>query len=387
MSNIYIPPKINVGFQNRQDTYTGKLAYVVYFDDKGKLHKEPSWNGWRNKDIPNEIYENEPLEGFVLNKKAGGDNYGWNHRNTYSRVYDPRGFEFEITIENLLWILECSNCIKGKGLEGKYIYGWDGKDLVLVPTESPDYQTIVDKNTIRQNNNFIKGKDLIVGATYKTLTDKLYVYLGRYKYYDTTHSTVPREDFNCAIDNLTILRQDFKIVDAYYMYKDCGYQYYFAELENNRLDMGRWGSYVSHWRSLPKKFIECVDSTCHPDYKVFFENKVENQDFFSPIDVTKNKIVPLTYDQFHNDISIWIATSSSKYWGKQFFFCKDGVFDSETIYYDNQIASLYVSNRGRSYNKTSYCSIKTIFDVFKPCCGIQYLMNGKEYKRIGIGNE
>lgn len=29
-SNIFIPRKIKVGFNNRKDTYTGKLAYVIY---------------------------------------------------------------------------------------------------------------------------------------------------------------------------------------------------------------------------------------------------------------------------------------------------------------------------------------------------------------------
>ena len=36
-SNIFIPKAINVGYQNRSSTYTGKLAYVIYYDEKGKL--------------------------------------------------------------------------------------------------------------------------------------------------------------------------------------------------------------------------------------------------------------------------------------------------------------------------------------------------------------
>ena len=68
-SSIFIPKTINVGYQNRSGTYTGKLAYVIYYDEKGKLRKETSWNGWRDKDIPNNEYDNIPTEGFVLNKK------------------------------------------------------------------------------------------------------------------------------------------------------------------------------------------------------------------------------------------------------------------------------------------------------------------------------
>ena len=36
-SNIFIPKTINVGYRNRDDTYTGKLAYVIYYAEKCKL--------------------------------------------------------------------------------------------------------------------------------------------------------------------------------------------------------------------------------------------------------------------------------------------------------------------------------------------------------------
>ena len=62
---FFIPEKINVGFQERNDTYTNKLAYVIYFDEKNVLRKEKSWDGWRDKKIPNEIFENVPTSGFV----------------------------------------------------------------------------------------------------------------------------------------------------------------------------------------------------------------------------------------------------------------------------------------------------------------------------------
>ena len=101
---MFIPKKINVGFQERSDTYSGKLAYVIYYDEKNKLRKEGSWNSWRDNKIPNEEFNNEPTSGFVLNRKAGGGRWGWNSRQTYVRVYDPRGWEFELTVPNLLFL-------------------------------------------------------------------------------------------------------------------------------------------------------------------------------------------------------------------------------------------------------------------------------------------
>ena len=391
MSNIIIPPKLNVGFQNRDDTYTGKLAYVIYFDEKGKLHKEPSWNGWRDEKIPNEIYENEPLEGFVLNKKVGGYKSHWDFRQTYARVYDPRGFEFEITVENLLWILENNNCIKGKGLEGEYIYGWSGGDLLLIPISSPDYQEISKKNLIRKNNEFIKGKDLVIGATYKSIDDRLYVYLGRYRYYDTKHvselTDIP-EGYIGALDNLYFYFQNGKNNTGYYFYKDFGLQYYFAEVDNDRLKVGIWYTPIYHWRSLPKKFIECVDLSCHHDYKEFFETEVESKDFFSPIDVSKNEIIPFTFEQFDHDVDVWFHSNNHwSYWGKSIYYFKDGNFHSGKILYDTKRDAYHLSRDTYYHGRLSeYLSVSDIYETFKPCYGIQYLMNGKEYRKIGIEN-
>ncbi len=127
-------------------------------------------------------FDNSPLDGFVLNKKAGGYSTGWNHRQTYCRVYDPRGFEFEITIPNLLYILENSTSIKGKGLEGKFIYGWEGKDLVLIPEDAPEYKEMITFNEVLKLK--VKKSDLKVGGIYIKSDNQKVTYLGEYPYYD-----------------------------------------------------------------------------------------------------------------------------------------------------------------------------------------------------------
>ena len=210
-NKIFLPKKIKVGFNKRKDTYTGLLGYVIYFDGK-KWRKEYSWENWRQKvtdtrreynyeekryvEIPiprdeslaPQEHTNEPLEGFVLNRKAGGYSSGWNHRQSVCRVYDPRGFEFEITIENLLYILDNTNSIVGKGLEGKFIYGWSGKDLVLIPESAPEYSDMVEF-TSAQGKKLTKA-DMVVGCTYKTKKMDNLVYLGFFP----THETKSVED-------------------------------------------------------------------------------------------------------------------------------------------------------------------------------------------------
>ncbi len=185
MSNnaIFLPSKIKVGYQNRSDTYTKKLAYVIYYDNKNVLRKETSWEGWRDKKIEANDFDNTPLEGFVLNKKAGGYSSGWNHRQAYCRVYDPRGFEFEITIENLLFILDNTNSIKGKGLEGKFVYGWQGGDLILIPEDCPDYKEITSYN--ENLTKKVKKKDLVPGKVYLNKSNQKVIYLGHFDRYET----------------------------------------------------------------------------------------------------------------------------------------------------------------------------------------------------------
>lgn len=224
-SNIFIPKKIKVGFRERDDTFTKMLGYVIYHDGK-VWRKEKSWESWRstyidtekaekivngynkslcteqienqsvsdfenlpsyykhkkstNIEIDPKEFENIPVEGFVLNKKAGGYKSGWNHRQTYCRIFDPRGFEFEITIPNLLYILENANAVKGKGLEGKFIYGWEGTELILIPEQAPEYEEMVKFTEIQLSASITK-KDLIPGWKYLTKQKEVVTYLGYFE--------------------------------------------------------------------------------------------------------------------------------------------------------------------------------------------------------------
>lgn len=179
-NKMFIPAKIKVGYQNRQGTYTGKLAYVIYFDERGKLRKEKSWEGWRDDKIKPNDFDNEPIDGFVLNKGVGGvkDSWSsWNTRNEYIRVYDPRDFEFEISVANLLFILQETSSIKGKGLEGEFVYAWSGKELILLPVSSMEYKECKE-HTERQNLK-LSAKDIKEGFSYVMKNSTNVLYLGK----------------------------------------------------------------------------------------------------------------------------------------------------------------------------------------------------------------
>lgn len=179
MSILYIPETIKAGFQNRKDTYSGKLAYVIALGKDKKWRKENSWNGWRSKEIEPSEHANDPTEGFVLNKKVGDYKSDWNHRQAYSRVYDPRGWEFEIDVDNLLFILENCSSMPGKALGGEFVYAWSGKDLVLLPTNAQDYKEQFDFSRLKEVNIGVRA--LQEGYSYTDRKNKKHVYIGRYE--------------------------------------------------------------------------------------------------------------------------------------------------------------------------------------------------------------
>lgn len=182
-NTLIIPDRLNVGFQNRSDTYSKLLAYITYYDHKGKLRKATSWEGWREQGIPPIEYSNTPTEGFVLNKDVGGTrhSYSWNARLEKVRVWDPRNFEFEITIPNLLYILQECTSSRGKGLEGKFVYAWDGPSLILMPVGTPEFAASVRYSDLQGAK--VKSRDLIPGHTYMTKSQQNVVYLGRFNYH------------------------------------------------------------------------------------------------------------------------------------------------------------------------------------------------------------
>jgi hypothetical protein len=184
MSNnkLNIAKTIKVGFNKRSDTYTGMLAYIIYYDEKGVLRKEKSWDSWRDHKIAAQEFANEPTSGFVLNKKVGDYKSDWNHRMAHIRVYDPRGFEFEISVENLLYILQECTSTKGKGLEGEFVYAWDGTTLVLLPTDSVEYQA--SKVFTDHKLSKVSKADMIPGCVYMNKDMENVLYLGREDYYE-----------------------------------------------------------------------------------------------------------------------------------------------------------------------------------------------------------
>ena len=433
-SNIFIPKKINVGYQNRSDTYTGKLAYIIYFDEKGKLRKEASWSSWRDSKIPNNEFDNVPTSGFVLNKKVGDYDSGWNHRQGYCRVYDPRNFEFEITFENLLYILENTNSIKGKGLEGDFIYGWDGKDLVLIPTSSPDYKKIETYNALVHDNEKIKAKDLIIGATYLTKDNEKVVYVGKFDYYSYGYKWIENGEVKTSrkwsdvpIDKVRGYRSDYVSINLSY-----GKYFWFAyKSYNYDYDMGKKSKVDFEWRfqqmkSISGKFIKCIDNKCNDEYAEIHES-MTHKSSFSPVDDSKEKLVRYSLEDFKKYVETReIGNKGGKYESiympYNFYYNlpnEDRSYHRYEIRFDKN-TRLYIAKPYDTYKEEAQedyhvrfkfqdveveynygwqkrkgiekqfipCTIEEIYERLQPCYKERYLENGKLYERsYYYGNE
>lgn len=255
-NNLFLPKKIKIGYQKRSDTYTKKLAYVTYYDNDGVLRKEKSWDSWRDKNLKPDDFENIPTEGFVLNKRVGG--HGWDDRQAYIRVYDPRGFEFEITLENLLFILEHNSCIKGKGLEGEYIYVWNHTELFLMPTNADIYKDIIEYNDKLRKATVVDVKDLQIGYTYLTKKNEKYVYLERHERLDW--------------DNQSL-----------------GQYYWFAKIYSDG------GYYIDCVKNVKGKFIEVVTTTLPSNFSDM-EKDLKKERGYTPVKLN------YTYEEIPNDL-------------------------------------------------------------------------------------
>ena len=368
-NNIFIPDKINVGFQKREDTYTGKLAYVVYFDKNGVLRKEKSWESWRDKTIANEVYDNAPLSGFVLNKRVGDYKSGWNHRQSYVRIYDPRGFEFELTIPNLLYILENTNCIKGKGLEGDFVYGYCGSDLVLLPTCSPDYQTLTSFNKLLRNVNKVNTKDLILGATYLSKKNQEMIYMGRYEKWSVEYGrsiwdrdkrrhiqTTPSRDVSEASTFVFVAKSDSK--NKRYLH-DGSYD----ELANN---------YTFHFfPSIAGKFISTVSTECVGHFAELFD-LMESQKWFSPIDHSKSELIPMSFEEFDE------ITNNCYYY--QVYGAPPAGQENNCVRGREGFETVETYYGSYPHLAAQFADKRAIFNHCKPNKLVRYLKNGKRYR-------
>ena len=314
---MFIPKRINVGFQDKEVANYIRLAYVIYWDEKGILRKELSWNKWRNQDVPAKEFDNEPTEGFRLNLRAGG----WGQRKTYCEVIDPRGFMVEITIDNLLELLADCDCEK-KVLKGKFVYAWYKTELriIMVGTEEyafdvaetqKAYESVEKPEKIKNQKN-----TLIPFHIYKDTVNGEMVYLGRMNVYDVDnifwspyytgskcgewlHRNGKRFDYS-KIDDFC------EVEGSMYRYKIVSkMKYCFIRADKSVLpfkyDSFRYYNLIS-FVSLPKRMFTDV-GIVSKDVTYEIKRKMQLVDIFSPVKLKDIRTIDLTEELFNEILS------------------------------------------------------------------------------------
>lgn len=141
-----------------------------------------SWlNGWGGNKNTNktEIFDNVPMTGFQLadvNRRYRTNNALWN-------VTDPRGFDIELSIENLSWMLTKVTIERGLIIDEMVWVKWKSQAYnLLVPTSDPDYQLALQNTAdLKVKKVMLKENEVSVGQKVTLLNEEQVTYMGRAK--------------------------------------------------------------------------------------------------------------------------------------------------------------------------------------------------------------
>lgn len=140
------------------------------------------------EDVDYKIYDNVPNEprfGFRITKSIsrGGS---WSGSNKVVRIEDPRGFELEISVDNLVKMMSMTTFIEGVCQE-ECVWGRDGANNVLLPVNSDPYKEAFATTEYR-NKEAISLRDVNFGDTVELKKTEHFpglsgIYLGAYHVY------------------------------------------------------------------------------------------------------------------------------------------------------------------------------------------------------------
>lgn len=228
-------------------------------------------------------------------------------------------------------------------MEGEFVYGWDGKDLVLIPTSSPDYKDLMQHSNLLKENKKFKGKDLKIGATYLTKENVKMVYLGRFDVYK-------RNWRNGVVENK-------------------GKRYWFGCMEEkyNRIES----------LSSLNKIVDIVDESTNKNYTMLFEMMKSNYEY-SPYDKTKDKYEDFDVEYIKKRLDYEKCYDSG-------FKCYDRNKNSHHLKLSDDNTIIDIIKDGNWWRNAKYIDTKLTLEEYIEKYGIgninEYLKNGKFYRR------
>jgi hypothetical protein len=151
---IKIFDQLYVGFHRHGDRMpVGRM--VNYVDNKtnqklrDKIEDWSAYGAGSKAKLNSLIIDNKPMTGFRISRSQ--INAGWYQTPDYIRVEDPRGFEVDITIPNMI-MLTNNNILDNGEIMHECIWGRDNAINVLLPVNSVPYKEAM-QNTDRQTTH------------------------------------------------------------------------------------------------------------------------------------------------------------------------------------------------------------------------------------------
>jgi hypothetical protein len=269
-------------------------------------------------------------------------------------------------------------------------------------------------------NEFVKAKDLKVGATYRSKDDKTFVYMGRFDRYDSGYwknglffKTYKKFVQYCEDNNVLKTSTGNGIwYRSYYdsdsndygvVGKEHCFYYTYKDWNNEEHSAFEWRTSIGSW------LIDVVDDKCHEKYADYFK-LLEHSPYYSAPDYNKITYHEMCLKSFRERITY----SNSYYCSTDFFANIDGEVRlcravQKGSNYDNkfvvnvrkdkspnseciELLSLFPTEivEEREYSWSSVTkqvehmipvTWETIYNTMHPLYEQTYLKNGKEYRK------
>ena len=165
---IRIPEKVYVGFQGRRGEDEVPLGFMTPFTtDEAGAKRVASVDRWasggyrQTKKFNSVTLENKPMIGFKVGRAIRRSGSWGGGGASYIRIEDPRGFELEITIENLTMCM-IGNIIEDGEIIQECVWGRDGNKNILLTTNSEPFLNSVQTDS---NATVVPLKSIKPGAT------------------------------------------------------------------------------------------------------------------------------------------------------------------------------------------------------------------------------
>lgn len=173
----YVPEKHYIGIRGNKDY---PLAFMTpEGNDSASKRRKETVDSWTGDENTKKTFVNKPMNGF----KLGDYTRRWSTSNVVWRIYDPRGFQLEISSGNMSYLLGNSDIKKGEFTE-ELVWCRNGKENFLLPINSDEYKTY-SSNTTAEKTTVGKLK-----PGYKILVSNKdqYIFLGKYSFLSVSKS-------------------------------------------------------------------------------------------------------------------------------------------------------------------------------------------------------